>query len=85
MDVQESIPVFYSDSFEELAALIIERVPTDRSGLVYEPSSVDELPGRRILVNGEPLCRVVPDPFDPRPLPGLINKLIDAMAAKPAP
>ena len=52
--------------------------PADRDRLVFEPSAADELPGRRILLDELALCRVVPDPSDPRPLPNVVRRWIEA-------
>jgi len=49
--------------------------------LVFEPSAADDFPGRRILLDDAPLCRVVPDPSDPRPLPTVVRRWIEAAAA----
>jgi hypothetical protein len=79
MALDDTLPVYRGDAYPELGAFLADRVPVEeRSRLVFEPSSADELPGRRILFGDEPLCRVVPDPSDPRPLPGLIAKHIEA-------
>lgn len=75
----DTIPVFRSDAYDALGSYLHERVAADdRADLVIEPSSADELPGRRIVLHDQPLCRVVPDPSDPRPLPAVINRWIDA-------
>lgn len=82
MSDTDTLPIFRSETYAELGAYLSERVPADaRSQLVFEPSSADELPGRRILLGDEPLCRVVPDPSDPRPLPTVIHRWIEAATA----
>jgi hypothetical protein len=78
------LTVFHSDSYGAMGAFLAEQVPpADRDRLVFEPSAADELPGRRILLDDAPLCRVVPDPSDPRPLPSVVRRWIDA-AGTPA-
>jgi hypothetical protein len=79
MQHEDTIPVFYGDQYPQLGEFLARRVaPELRAHLVFEPMSADELPGRRIRLDDEPLCRVVPNPADPRPLPALIGKHIDA-------
>lgn len=82
MNDPDQLIVFHSDEYGAMGTLLAERVPAaDRDRLVFEPSSVDELPGRRILLDDQPLCRVVPDPSDPRPLPTVVRRWIDAAVA----
>jgi hypothetical protein len=82
----DPLPIFRSETYAELGAFLSERVPPEsRSQIVFEPSSADELPGRRILLGGEALCRVVPDPSDPRPLPSVIHRWIETAAAAVVP
>lgn len=78
MNDRDGIPLFRSESYSELGAYLSARVPADqRDQIIFEPSSADELPGRRVILNGEPLCRVVPDASDPRPLPKVVHRFID--------
>ncbi len=82
MNELDILPVFRSDTLAQLGAYLSERVPpNERAEIVIEPSAADDLPGRRIVCKGEPLCRVVPDPSDPRPLPIVVRRFIDAAAA----
>jgi hypothetical protein len=80
----DQLRIFHSDEYGAMGAFLADQVPSaDRDRLVFEPSAVDDLPGRRILLDEAPLCRVVPDPSDPRPLPTVVRRWIDA-AATPA-
>ena len=85
MTAPDELPVFNSASYGALGAFLAAHVaPADRDRLVFEPSAADELPGRRILLDELALCRVVPDPSDPRPLPNVVRRWIEATVAPAA-
>jgi hypothetical protein len=75
----EDYPTFLADRFEEMASYVVDRVPVSGiADLVIEPAHADLRPGRRVLYAGSPLCRIIGDPSDPRPLNAVARALIEA-------